>query len=201
MPDEPTPDPAAVRAAALREGAALLVAHASTLEALSSSDSDSEAFAASHLRTKAVDLCRLADEAQQSAPEAAPAGRAAVLEGAARTVENLPLNPAVMALGGAVAEAYRRALNAAARAIREHAAPEATVTEEHRPQRGDAVAQWLRAQREAAVGYPTTYQAVDGLLDLYRLHADTGTPLSEHACEGKVTGDCECLEPASEVTP
>ncbi|HEY9443697.1 MAG TPA: hypothetical protein VIQ25_10735, partial [Gemmatimonadales bacterium] len=50
---------------------------------------------------------------------------AAVLEGAARTVENLPLNPAVMALGGAAAEAYRLAVNAATQAIREHAAKEA----------------------------------------------------------------------------
>lgn len=23
---------------------------------------------------------------------------------------------------------------------------------------------------------------------------DTGTPLGEHVCEGRVVGDCECLE-------
>ncbi|MFB6813077.1 hypothetical protein ACFCV8_00820 [Streptomyces sp. NPDC056347] len=55
------------RAAVLRETASLLVDHASVLEALSSSDYDNEMFAASHLRTKAVDLHRLADKAQQPA--------------------------------------------------------------------------------------------------------------------------------------
>lgn len=62
------------------------------------------------------------------------------------------------------------------------------------PRRGDAVEQWLKAQRDAAVDYPEAYQGADGLLDLYRLHADTGTPLGEHVCEGRVVGDCECLE-------
>jgi hypothetical protein len=56
-------DRATVRAAALREGAVLLEAHASTLELLSSSDYDNEAFAASHLRTKAAELRRMAGEA------------------------------------------------------------------------------------------------------------------------------------------
>lgn len=60
------------RAAVLREAAALLVDHASTLEALSSSDYDNESFAANHLRGKAVDLHRMADEAQQPETEAHP---------------------------------------------------------------------------------------------------------------------------------
>lgn len=62
-----------------------------------------------------------------------------------------------------------------------------------RPRRGDQFAQWLKAQR-AAADYPEAYQAVDGLLDLYRLHADADTPLDKHVCEGKVAGDCECFE-------
>ncbi|MBD3004672.1 hypothetical protein [Streptomyces sp. 5-10] len=62
------------------------------------------------------------------------------------------------------------------------------------PQRGDVVEQWLKTQRDAAADYPEAYQVADGLLDLYRLHADTGTPLTEHVCEGRAIGDCECFE-------
>jgi hypothetical protein len=62
------------------------------------------------------------------------------------------------------------------------------------PRRGDQFEEWLKAQRDAAADYPEAYQAADGLLDLYRLHADTRTPLGEHVCEGRVAGDCDCLE-------
>ena len=65
---------------------------------------------------------------------------------------------------------------------------------EAQPVRGDAFETWLKAQRDAAADYPQAYSAADGLLDLYRLHADTSTPLSKHACEGQAVGDCECLE-------
>ncbi|WP_432077781.1 hypothetical protein [Streptomyces sp. YPW6] len=76
------------------------------------------------------------------------------------------------------------------------------TSEAHRPRRGDAVDQWLRAQREAAADYPEAYQVADGLLDLYRLHADMGIPLDGHACEARVIGDCECLEqPAAPAAP
>ncbi|MCX5336926.1 hypothetical protein [Streptomyces sp. NBC_00140] len=68
------------------------------------------------------------------------------------------------------------------------------------PQRGDEFEEWLKAQRDAAADYPEAYQAADGLLDLYRLHADTGTPLSEHVCEGQEVGDCECLEAPAAVS-
>lgn len=51
------------------------------------------------------------------------------------------------------------------------------------PARGDAVEAWLKAQRDACFGHASTHNVVDGLLDEYRLHADTGTPLHEHACE------------------
>jgi hypothetical protein len=63
------------------------------------------------------------------------------------------------------------------------------------PRRDDAFAAWLKTQRDASANYPEAYQAADGLLDLYRLHADTGTPLSEHVCErASSLEDCDCLE-------
>ena len=69
-----------------------------------------------------------------------------------------------------------------------------------RARRGDAFEQWLKAQRDK---YDRTDQReessefwheFDRALDEYRLHADTGTPLSEHVCEGRTVGDCEHLE-------
>lgn len=64
-----------------------------------------------------------------------------------------------------------------------------------RPRRGDQVEAWLKAQRDdhrdADRGQWTV---LDNLLDRYRLHADTGTPLDGHVCEARVVGDCECLE-------
>jgi hypothetical protein len=66
---------------------------------------------------------------------------------------------------------------------------------ETQARRGDGFEAWLKAQRDAAADYPEAHQAADGLLDLYRLHADTGTPLGEHVCEGQAVGDCDCLEP------
>lgn len=61
------------------------------------------------------------------------------------------------------------------------------------PARGDAVEAWLKAQRGATTSWDD-WHVLDNLLDRYRLHADTGTPLGEHICEGRVAGDCECLE-------
>lgn len=57
------------------------------------------------------------------------------------------------------------------------------------PRRGDTVEAWLKAQRDASAD-PAEWQAMDGLLDLYRLHADTGTPLDQHACEAGNGDDC-----------
>lgn len=62
------------------------------------------------------------------------------------------------------------------------------------PRRGDAFDHWLRDQREQAD--PIAWHIIDGLLDTYRLHADTGTPLGEHVCSGQVIGDCDCFEQA-----
>lgn len=68
------------------------------------------------------------------------------------------------------------------------------------PARGDHVEAWLKARRdEHTDGYTRDpdWETLDHLLDDYRLHADTGTPLVEHVCEGRVVGDCQCME----VTP
>lgn len=70
------------------------------------------------------------------------------------------------------------------------------------PRRGDPFEQWLKAHRDAAQDNPESWNVLDGILDHYRLHADTGTPLGEHACEGRTVGDCECLEtPAAVAQP
>ncbi|MFE7462349.1 hypothetical protein ACWFMI_24820 [Nocardiopsis terrae] len=57
------------------------------------------------------------------------------------------------------------------------------------PVRGDAVATWLKAHRDAADDWTPTKATIGHLLDEYRLHADTGTPLNQHACEGNCA-DC-----------
>jgi hypothetical protein len=70
-----------------------------------------------------------------------------------------------------------------------------TATETPQPRRGDAFEQWLKARRdEWAPEGCQPWQILDQTLEEYRLHADTGTPLGEHVCEGKAVGDCECLE-------
>ena len=55
--------------------------------------------------------------------------------------------------------------------------------EEADPVRGDAFEQWLKAQRDAHGWQGSNdrrlYDALDIVLDRYRLHADTGTPLGE----------------------
>jgi hypothetical protein len=70
------------------------------------------------------------------------------------------------------------------------------------PRRGDAVETWLKAQRDLRLGHDGTeeaYAAIDQLLDLYRLHADTGTPLDQHTCENGTVDDCYgCYEAAKE---
>lgn len=51
------------------------------------------------------------------------------------------------------------------------------------PRRGDPVEQWLKAQRDTSTTW-SDWHVLDGLIDHYRLHADTGTPLGQHACDG-----------------
>jgi hypothetical protein len=72
----------------------------------------------------------------------------------------------------------------------------------HTPRRGDQVEAWLKQQRdERRDDDHGQWSTLDALLDAYRLHADTSTPLGERICEGRVVGDCECLEqPDTEVT-
>jgi hypothetical protein len=57
------------------------------------------------------------------------------------------------------------------------------------PRRGDAVEQWLKAQRDQHREQTDDWFHIDGLLDEYRLHADTGTPLHQHVCEGNNNAD------------
>jgi len=70
-----------------------------------------------------------------------------------------------------------------------------TAAAAHPPRRGDEFEAWLKQQRDdhrdSGRGQ---WSVLDNLLDRYRLHADTGTPLGQHVCEGQVVGDCECLE-------
>ncbi|MGV9282154.1 hypothetical protein [Streptomyces sp. NPDC003730] len=77
-------------------------------------------------------------------------------------------------------------------------AADETAATETQARRGDQVETWLKQQRDNyasdRANDPATYDALDDLLDLYRLHADTGTPLGGHVCEARVVGDCECLE-------
>lgn len=66
---------------------------------------------------------------------------------------------------------------------------------ETQARRGDGFEQWLKAQRdEYEVRSSPQWATLDEVLDTYRLHADTGTPLGEHVCEGRTVGDCDCLE-------
>jgi hypothetical protein len=73
------------------------------------------------------------------------------------------------------------------------------TTQPPQPARGDAFEAWLKAARDVhsdRYGVTPAWFVLDDLLDSYRLHADTGTPLTEHVCDGRVIGDCECMEVA-----
>jgi hypothetical protein len=62
------------------------------------------------------------------------------------------------------------------------------------PARGDAVEAWLKQQRDEHGWNGTNdrpaFDLLDQLLDAYRLHADTGTPLHEHVCPPGPGDDC-----------
>jgi hypothetical protein len=58
------------------------------------------------------------------------------------------------------------------------------------PRRGDHVDLWLQALRGDHVHDPVAFNLLDQVLDQYRLHADTRTPLHEHCCEGGNVDDC-----------
>lgn len=66
------------------------------------------------------------------------------------------------------------------------------------PRRGDQFEQWLKQQRDQySEAHDTQWDVIDGLLDQYRLHADTGTPLDQHVCENGNPDDCHgCYDAA-----
>lgn len=65
------------------------------------------------------------------------------------------------------------------------------------PRRGDAVEAWLKARRDEYREQTDDWFLIDEVLDQYRLHADTGTPLGQHVCEGGNVDDCHgCYEAA-----
>lgn len=131
----------------------------------------------------------------------APADRAAVLREAADELGRMDYDTDSNDYGY---DTYRDAWNGGvmdgAGLLRRMAA-EAQPTGQHQPRRDDAFEAWLKAQRDDHNSHGTNdhemYDAIDALLDQYQLHADTGTPLGEHVCEGRAVGDCEHLEPAA----
>lgn len=80
-------------------------------------------------------------------------------------------------------------------------APE-TVEPPHVPRRDDAVATWLKQMRDRdrEAGYDA-WTVLDFVLDEYRLHSDTGTPLDRHACAGSYCGAASPLPTDTEETP
>lgn len=72
----------------------------------------------------------------------------------------------------------------------------------HIPSRGDEFAAWLRARRDEQSVHTHAYNTLDRLLDDYRLHADTRTPLHVHVCEGGNPDDCHgCWEETQRSAP
>ncbi|MDX2794628.1 hypothetical protein [Streptomyces scabiei] len=127
----------------------------------------------------------------------APADQAAALNRAADEVFALDYDAMVGEEGdenlGSMREAWDLGTIHAEKLLRRLAAEAPHA--ETRPRRGDAVEQWLKAQRdEYEVRSSPQWGALDEVLDTYRLHADMGASLGEHVCEGRVVGDCECLE-------
>lgn len=49
----------------------------------------------------------------------------------------------------------------------------------HNPRRDDKVAAWLKEERDSWPKFAISWNTINELLDCYRLHADTGTPLDE----------------------
>ncbi|BFP50055.1 hypothetical protein KCMC57_64230 (plasmid) [Kitasatospora sp. CMC57] len=70
------------------------------------------------------------------------------------------------------------------------------------PRRGDAIEAWLKAQRDRFDRHGDSsefWHEFDTILDEYRLHADTGTPLGQHACENGNADDCHgCYQEAQQ---
>lgn len=69
------------------------------------------------------------------------------------------------------------------------------------PRRGDQFEQWLKTQRDEFERRDSVWPVLDYLLDQYRLHADTGTPLDQHVCENGTPDDCTGCYEASKEQP
>lgn len=67
--------------------------------------------------------------------------------------------------------------------------PPEPVDCDYQPQREDGFEVWLRSMREEFLENTNEWNTVDYLLDQYKLHSQTRTPLDEHAC-GPLC-DCE----------
>jgi hypothetical protein len=64
-----------------------------------------------------------------------------------------------------------------------HACVDALEAEPHKAKRGDEVEAWIKATRDRFTPHDKHWNSLDWLLDDYRLHADTATPLSEEVEE------------------
>lgn len=63
------------------------------------------------------------------------------------------------------------------------------------PRRGDHVEAWLKKQRDEFERGDSVWPILDYVVDQYRLHADTRTPLDQHCCEGGNVDDCaDCYD-------
>ena len=138
------------------------------------------------------------DEQQPAAPASVqpPATRAATLTPTERTMLSYALDLAQEEIYSRGDE-FSADDQAAVDSLRRVADEEQPATEAQ-PRPGDQFEQWLKAQRDSYGSHGANdrdlYDAFDALLDHYRLHADTGTPLGERVCEGRAVGDCDCLE-------
>ncbi|MGW5173185.1 hypothetical protein ACWERY_02305 [Streptomyces sp. NPDC004082] len=204
-------DRAAIEAAVLRKAAHEYATLADQNEAYDreQGDLDEEARVRhATVRDVAVGLRRMADEAQQGAGTTADRAAAAGLTDTEYRARSH--TAAVAAVRASIPGMYAHVAYRLEDVLNE--ADEAQQPGAHRPARGDAVEAWLKAQRDQfgwrGANDRLLYDALDGVLDRYRLHADSGTPLGKHVCEGQAVGDCECMgqpaaasQPAPEPTP
>ncbi|MFJ9671401.1 hypothetical protein ACIRP5_11505 [Streptomyces sp. NPDC101221] len=161
-----------------------------------SAELDSLGREADRLRKDWVEM-RARAERVEAEVERLRADRAAVLREAAAAVAALDRRKVGIA-ADTIRDAWEEGRDEGVDLLRRMA--DETAATETQARRGDQFEAWLKTQRDACFGHASSWAAVDGLLDQYRLHADTGTPLGEHVCEGQTVGDCECLEqPAAGV--
>ena len=145
------------------------------------------------LDREADELRRMADEAQQ--PEPTTADKAAALGMTDAEYRAHSHRAAVDAIRAAIPGLYATVGLHVEDVLADAPAIGARQPDTETPRRGDQFEAWLKAQRdEYEVHSSPQWAALDEVLDTYRLHADTGTPLSEHACDGP---HCDCPPPAA----